>query len=99
MNDLVYGSRQNPKTHLKEVGTFEKWELIRSHTCRRSFATIHYNKLPNKLIMAVTGHGTEKILLNYIGETENEHIDDFLSVWENDKVEEKKVIELNKKVL
>lgn len=95
MNDLVYGSRQNPKTHLKEVGTFEKWELIRSHTCRRSFATIHYNKLPNKLIMAVTGHGTEKILLNYIGETENEHIDDFLSVWENDKVEEKKVVEMN----
>ena len=97
INDLVHGTRQNPKTHLKEVGTFEKWQLIRSHTCRRSFATNHYNKLPNKLIMAVTGHTTEKMLLNYIGETENEHIDDFLSVWANDKQEEKKVIEMNKK--
>ena len=48
--------------------------------------------------MAVTGHTTERMLLNYIGETENEHIDDFLSVWANDKQEEKKVIELNKKV-
>ncbi len=98
MNDLIHGTRQNPKTHLKEVGTFEKWQLIRSHTCRRSFATNHYNKLPNKLIMAVTGHTTEKMLINYIGETDNEHIDDFLSVWANDKEQEKKVVELNKKV-
>jgi integrase len=98
INDLVHGTRQNPDTHLKEVGTFEKWQLIRSHTCRRSFATNHYNKLPNKLIMAVTGHATERMLLNYIGETENEHIDDFLSVWASDKQEQKKVIEMNKKV-
>lgn len=77
----VVGTRQNPKTHKKEVGTFQKWELVRSHTCRRSFATNHYNKLPNKLIMAVTGHSTEKMLLNYIGETENDHMDDFLNVW------------------
>ena len=35
------GSRQNPETHLKEEGEFEKWELVKSHTCRRSFATIH----------------------------------------------------------
>jgi integrase len=77
----VYGSRQNPKSHKKEVGSFKKYELIRSHTCRRSFATNHYNKLPNKIIMAVTGHSTESMLLNYIGETKNDHIDDFLNVW------------------
>lgn len=79
---LVNGTRQNPKTHRKEVGMFEKWELVRSHTCRRSFATNHYNKLPNKLIMAVTGHASEKMLLNYIGETEVDHIDDYLSLWQ-----------------
>ena len=57
---------------------FEKYELIRSHTCRRSFATNHYDKLSNKIIMAVTGHATEKMLLNYIGEVENNHLDDFI---------------------
>ena len=82
INDLVHGTRQNPKTHLKEVGMFEKWQLIRSHTCRRSFATNHYHKLSNKVIMAVTGHATEKMLLNYIGETENEHIEDFINAWD-----------------
>ncbi len=93
----IHGTRQNPESHRKEVGTFQKWELVKSHTCRRSFATNHYNKLPNKLIMAVTGHSTEKMLLNYIGETENEHLEDFLSVWNTPKPKDEKIIQLNEK--
>lgn len=97
MTQDVHGTRQNPITHRKEVGTFQKWELVRSHTCRRSFATNHYNKLPNKLIMAVTGHSTEKMLLNYIGETENDHLNDFLTAWNTPKVKDEKIIQLNEK--
>ena len=84
-SNLTYnesGSRQNPETHLKEEGEFEKWKLVRSHTCRRSFATNHYNKMTNKQIMAVTGHTTEKSLLIYIGKAEIEHIEEFYDVWE-----------------
>lgn len=83
LTQKVKGSRQNPITHKKEVAKFEKWELLVSHVCRRSFATNHYNKLPNKVIMAVTGHSTEKMLLQYIGETEHEHINDYLNLWTN----------------
>ena len=81
MTYTEYGSRQNPDTHLKETEHFPKWQLIKSHICRRSFATNHYNKLPNKLIMAVTGHATEKMLLAYIGETEVDHVDDYFDLW------------------
>ena len=88
--------RQNPKTHLKETGYFEKWELVRSHIMRRSFATNHYNKLPNKVIMAVTGHATEKMLLNYIGEVENDHIQDYMEFWTKQKQEEP--IKMNQKI-
>jgi integrase len=97
ITDEVNGTKQNPKTHKKELGAFQKWELIRSHTCRRSFATNHYNKLPNKLIMAVTGHTTESMLLSYIGETENDHLDDFFNVWDTDKKEQEQVIEMKQK--
>lgn len=97
MTSEFYGTRQNPKTHLKETGYFEKWELVRSHTCRRSFATNNYHKFTNKQIMAVTGHSTEKMLLNYIGETENDHIDDFLSVWNNANKKDEQVIQLSVK--
>lgn len=90
--DEVEGTRQNPETHKKETGTFEKWQLIRSHTCRRSFATNHYRELPNKIIMAVTGHATEKMLLNYIGETDNEHLTDFLNVWSSQQQESKPLV-------
>ena len=90
----VYGTKQDEGTHKKVIGNFMKYELVRSHTCRRSFATNHYNKLPNKLIMAVTGHSTEKMLLNYIGETENAHLDDFMSIWEEEQNKKNKVIEM-----
>jgi integrase len=76
-----HGTRQNPETHRRETGNFEKWQLIKSHTCRRSFATNHYNDLTNKQIMAVTGHSTEKMLMSYIGETEIDHVEDFMDLW------------------
>ncbi len=91
----VHGTRQNPKTHRKETGMFPKWQLIRSHTCRRSFATNLYKQLPNKTIMAVTGHATERMLLNYIGEVENDHLEDFSALWsveKNDEVNTLKVL-------
>lgn len=51
----------------KVVGTYAKWELITSHVCRRSFASNLYGILPTPLIMQITGHGTEKMFLSYIG--------------------------------
>ena len=81
INEVIEGTRQNPITHKKEVGMFEKWTLIRSHIGRRSFATNHYNELPNKVIMAVTGHSTEKQFLKYIGEVESDHLQIFIDQW------------------
>jgi len=46
---------------------FEKWELISSHTARRSFATNAYKAgVPTIAIMKITGHTTEKSFLRYI---------------------------------
>lgn len=47
-------------------GTYQKWELISSHTCRRSFATNFYGAIPTGDIMHVTGHASEKQLMEYI---------------------------------
>lgn len=54
--------------------TVEKWEMITSHTARRSFATNEYLAgTPSLTIMAITGHKTEKAFLRYIKLTPNEH--------------------------
>lgn len=53
----------------KVVGNYPKWQMVSTHTARRSFATNHYGKLPTPVIMSATGHTTEKMLLAYIGKT------------------------------
>ena len=46
---------------------FKKWELITTHTARRSFATNAYlQNVPTISIMKITGHRTEKSFLKYI---------------------------------
>lgn len=69
INELTEGLKLNPVTKRKEKGTYFKWELVSSHVCRRSFASNQYGILPTPLIMSITGHSTEKTLLNYIGKT------------------------------
>ena len=48
------------------LGIYPKYKLITSHTMRRSFATNLYGKVPTVVIMAITGHTTEKSFLTYI---------------------------------
>lgn len=51
----------------------KKYELISSHTARRSFATNTYLAgVPPFVIMGVTGHKTEKAFFQYIKITSNE---------------------------
>ncbi|HZK20275.1 MAG TPA: tyrosine-type recombinase/integrase, partial [Treponemataceae bacterium] len=52
------------------AGTYPKYELITSHVGRRSFATNYYGKVPTAYIRTVTGHATEAMLLEYIGEND-----------------------------
>lgn len=57
------GNKQKRKIN----GTYPKWQLMASHVCRRTFATNLYGILPTPLIMQITAHSSEKMLLNYIG--------------------------------
>jgi integrase len=52
---------------------YKKYDLISSHTARRSFATNTYLAgVPPFVIMGVTGHKTEKSFFSYIKITSNE---------------------------
>ena len=46
---------------------FKKYELISSHTCRRSFCTNRFlAKIPVKVIMAISGHKSEASFMKYL---------------------------------
>ena len=50
-----------------EQVTYQKWELVSSHICRRSFATNGFKAgLHPKQLMPITGHTTVKVFTNYI---------------------------------
>lgn len=62
-----------------------KWMYFASHIGRRTFATNHYKKIPTPVIMRVTGHQKESTFLNYINQTDEDHLDDFFNYYENIK--------------
>jgi integrase len=74
INELIKDSKitviekgKGNKQKRKVSGVYPKWELMASHVCRRSFASNLYGTLPTPLIMSITSHSSEKMLLNYIG--------------------------------
>ena len=84
IDQLVEGSKMNSRTRRKEVGFFSKYQLISSHTCRRSFATnLYLMNFPTLSIMKITGHTTEQSFLSYIKVTPKEHAQKLLEHWEN----------------
>lgn len=70
----------------KIFGTYPKYELITSHTCRRSFASNLYGEISNITIMAITGHKTETQFLKYIKITPRENAEKLKEYWKNEKL-------------
>ena len=75
------------ETKTKIEKDYEKWELVSSHICRRSFATNLYGKLDNLTIMSITGHQTETQFLKYIRTTDTEKADKLKGFWDNEEAD------------
>ncbi|WP_373521073.1 tyrosine-type recombinase/integrase [Aquiflexum sp.] len=60
----------------------QKWELVTTHTARRSFATnVYKSGFPAISLMKITGHKTEKAFLLYIKVTPEENAHKLLEHW------------------
>lgn len=82
---VCVAKNQNKATrndYRKQTGTFKKWELMRSHIGRRSFATNLYDKVPTSVLMKITGHEKESSLLTYLHKTEADAAKDALKYFE-----------------
>jgi integrase len=69
INTIVKGKMRIDKKRTLTAGHYEKWQVISSHVCRRSFATNFYGRIPTSVLMNITAHSTETVFLNYIGKT------------------------------
>ncbi len=68
------------KQNLKGVETIievPKWKVVGTHTMRRTFVSLNYGKIATPLIMSITKHKTEEMLIRYIGLTDEELANQF----------------------
>lgn len=78
----VITSKTYTKGGMRVTTNYEKWELLTTHTARRTFATLEYLAgTPTITIMAMTGHKTEKSFLRYIKVTPTEHAELLHQIW------------------
>ncbi len=79
--------RSFTKEGIRQQTRHEKWELLTTHTARRSFATNEYLAgTPTLTIMAITGHKTEKAFLRYIKLVPSDHARLMKAHWEKRKL-------------
>jgi len=73
-----------------------KWAYLSTHIGRRTFATMHYEKIPTPIIMRVTGHSKESTFLGYINQSDDTHIDTFLDYYDKKEKKQRKESQLSK---
>jgi len=79
----------------KVEDTYKKFELMTTHTARRSFATnLFLQEFPAISIMKITGHRSEKNFMNYIKMTPHQNAEKLRKHWEN-LAKQRKESELN----
>lgn len=65
MNERIMGGKRSSQSK-KVDGIYEKWELITSHSCRRTFVTLYRNEFKDDvLITNNTGHASTKTMDDY----------------------------------
>lgn len=90
IDEVVQGNAYDPKQRRTIKGEYEKYKLVSSHICRRSFATNFYGdpKYPTPLLMNITAHSTERMFLEYIGKKPLDYGLQLAQIWANEVLKE-----------
>lgn len=82
INEKCVGYLFDAKAKRNKLGQHEKYLLVSSHICRRSFATNLFGKVPNYVIQAVGGWSTETMMLHYIKKSNREQAEELKKYWD-----------------
>ncbi|WP_242095117.1 tyrosine-type recombinase/integrase [Aestuariivivens sediminicola] len=95
INEMVMGKKRDKNTGRNVKKLRPKYEYISTHTGRRTFATLHYKRLPTPVIMRITGHKKESTLLQYINRNHDDHVEIVLDYYKTKELRAKKSTLLN----
>lgn len=82
IDEQVFGSLYNKEKNRKVKGYYKKFQLISSHSARKSFCTINYGKIPNEVLCSVLGWSTDKMISLYNKTTKTDYANQLKSHWE-----------------
>jgi integrase len=88
--------KDNPDTMRKVLGFYPKYELITTHSFRRSFATNYYKTMPTPILIEITGHSKESLFLQYINASKDKDANADLFIQYYEQMNKPKVLELLK---
>jgi integrase len=88
--------KDNPDTMRKILGFYPKYELITTHSFRRSFATNYYKTMPTPILIEITGHSKESLFLQYINASKDKDANADLFIQYYEQMNKPKVLELVK---
>jgi integrase len=75
-------TKENKSGKPQLLNKVKKYELVSTHTARRSFATNQYNKgISASILMKITGHKTERSFYTYIRQTPKENAERLKELW------------------
>jgi integrase len=82
IDQRTFGAKKDKKTNRNKEGYYEKWELITTHTGRRSLATnLYLDGIEPEIARRATGHKTVKQYLDYVKASFDEHVDVINKKW------------------
>jgi integrase len=82
---VIFGNLKDSKINRKVRDFYPKYKLISSHTCRRSFISNHYGKIPDKTLMSISAHKSLAQVLSYIKTSPEDQAKELSNLWENEK--------------
>jgi integrase len=84
IDTIVKGNKFDEEKKRYITGMYQKYELVASHICRRSFASNHYASelYPTPILMNITAHKTEKMFLTYIGKEPIDYGLQLAKIWQ-----------------
>lgn len=71
INESIEGKKYDEITKRKKLNFYPKYDLVTTHSFRRSFATNYYKIIPTPILITITGHSKESEFLKYINKHED----------------------------
>ena len=86
---VILGNLKDPTINRKVKNFYPKYKLISSHTCRRSFISNHYGKIPDKTLMSISAHKSVAQFLSYVKTSSEDQAKELSDLWKNEENQKK----------